>query len=215
MRVLAAAFLLAALLPGAARAGGSETSMRCSGGIVSVGDPTIDLLGKCGVPALREIRSADTFVAVTTVTRTIGRSAVLVSERWTYDFGPSQFVMFATVEGGRVVRMERGNYGYERREEPVAFPRAACDWTSLHVGDAKIDLLARCGEPALVELSRDAVVEGGPGTLHGMSALSRTALRDVEVWTYDFGPQSFVRFVFLDQGVVVRIETGGRGYARN
>ena len=82
------------------------------------------------------------------------------------------------------------------------------------VGDAKIDLLSRCGEPALVELRKEGVVEGGPGTLRDLSALSRTGLRDVEVWTYDFGPQSFVRFVVLDGGVVVRIDTGSRGYAR-
>jgi hypothetical protein len=214
MRALAAAAVLASLLPFRAAAGGSESSMRCAGGLVSVGDATIDVLGKCGAPALREVRAAESFVAVTTVGPTFGRAAVLSTERWTYDFGPQQFLMFVVVDGGRVVAMERGGYGYARNEVPVTFPRATCEWTSLHVGDAKIDLLGRCGEPALAELRKEGVVEGGPGVFRDAAALSRASLRDVEVWTYDFGPQSFVRFVVLDAGVVVRIDTGNRGFAR-
>ena len=214
MRALAAVAVLASLVPVGAAAGGSESSIRCAGGLVGVGDATIDLLGKCGMPALREVRASDTFVAVATVGSTFGRSAVLTSERWTYDFGPQQFLMFVVVEGGRIVSIHRGGYGYNRTEVPVELPRATCEWTSLHVGDAKIDLLGRCGEPALVEMRKEGVLEGGPGTLRDASALSRTGLRDVEVWTYDFGPQSFVRFVVLDGGVVVRIDTGSRGYAR-
>src|SRR5262249_36315674 len=153
-----------------------------------------DLLGKCGAPALREVRAAETFVAVATVGPTFGRTAVLSTERWTYDFGPQQFLMFVVVDGGRIVAMEPGSYGYERNEAPVTFPRATCEWTSPHVGDAEIDLLGRCGEPALVEMRKEGVIMGGPGVLRDASSLSRTALHDVEVWTYDFGPQSFVRF---------------------
>jgi Protein of unknown function (DUF2845) len=36
----------------------------------------------------------------------------------------------------------------------------------------------------------------------------------VEVWTYDFGPDAFVRFALLENGVVTRVDTGGYGYAR-
>jgi hypothetical protein len=33
-------------------------------------------------------------------------------------------------------------------------------------------------------------------------------------WTYDFGPQVLMRFAFLENGVVTRVETGSHGYAR-
>jgi hypothetical protein len=44
---------LVALAPAAARA---ESALSCADGIVSVGDAKVDLLGKCGRPALREWR---------------------------------------------------------------------------------------------------------------------------------------------------------------
>ncbi len=44
--------------------------------------------------------------------------------------------------------------------------------------------------------------------------MMRTAAVVVEVWTYDFGPQTFVRFVVLEDGVVTRVDTGHHGYAR-
>jgi hypothetical protein len=34
----------------------------------------------------------------------------------------------------------------------------------------------------------------------------------VEVWTYDFGPQRLLQYVTLEQGVVVRIESGKYGH---
>ena len=217
MRALAAAAVLATLAAPSHPQASSDSSIRCDGGLVSVGDATIDLLGKCGVPALREVRTADAFVAVNTIGPTFGRTAILTSERWTYDFGRQQFLMFVIVEGGKVVEITRGGYGYTRTDPAsaaVAIPRATCEWSALHVGDAKIDLLARCGEPALVEMRKESVVRGVPATLRDGAFVPHAALRDVEVWTYDFGPQSFIRFVVLDDGVVVRIDTGGRGYAR-
>ena len=213
MRSVAVALAALALAPAATLAS-SETSLRCPGGIVSLGDATIDLLGKCGAPTLREVRAADTYAAVDTVATRFGLTALLTSERWTYDFGPSQFLMFAIVEGGRVVAFHRGNYGYARTEAPVAIPRASCDTNTIKIGDAKIDLLARCGEPALVEMRKENAVHPFPAVLRDSAFLAQGALRDVEVWTYDFGTQSFVRFVFIDDGLVVRIETGNRGYAR-
>jgi hypothetical protein len=210
MRSLAAA-LLASLLPAVAGAGGAESSLRCQGGIVSVGDATVDLLGKCGLPTLREIRTYETG-AVGTIGPGFGRANAATSERWTYDFGPQQFLMFVTVEGGRVFSIERGSYGYARPEEsPPPVRRALCDTSAIHVGDSKLDLLARCGEPTLMEMRKEnlALVDPRDALL-----VSRAFPRDVEVWTYDFGPQQFVRFAILADGVVIRVDTGGHGYAR-
>jgi hypothetical protein len=209
MRALAAAALLLSFLP-AARAGGTESSIRCRGGVVAVGDPTIDLLGKCGVPRLREVVAYDTG-AVLTMGPVFGRAAVGTTERWTYDFGPQQFAMTVTVEGGKVFQVERGNRGYERQEEaPPPIPRAACDSSRIQVGDSKLDLLSRCGDPALVELRKENVTAGPREAV----LLSRAIPKDVEVWTYDFGPQQLVRFAVLADGVVIRVDTGAHGYSR-
>jgi hypothetical protein len=35
----------------------------------------------------------------------------------------------------------------------------------------------------------------------------------IEVWTYDFGRNRFLRFVRFEDGKVTAVETGGYGYA--
>jgi hypothetical protein len=171
--------------------------MRCDGGIVSVGDAKIDLLGKCGPPALVEERPDKQW------TSTGGRALVSL-ERWTYNFGPSRFLMFATLVDGKVLRFERGGYGYppEKLAGRQAPGRARCDSSAIRVGDAKIDLLAKCGEPAIQETRLERRFDGV-----GMAVV------DVDLWTYDFGPQSFVEHVTLEDGKVVLVERGGYGYA--
>src|SRR5512140_3555876 len=119
MRALAAAVTLATLLPCAALAS-SDSSIRCPGGIVSLGDATIDLLGKCGEPALREGHADLTSVAYRTDGAQVKRATAVAVERWTYDFGPQQFLRFVSVEGGKVVAVDRGGWGYRRGERPAA-----------------------------------------------------------------------------------------------
>jgi hypothetical protein len=211
MRAVAVAALLAALVPARAAAG-SDTSIRCEGGIVSLGDATIDLLGKCGAPVLREPLVDVAWMAARVGYSPLRRSLFVTAERWSYDFGPQRFLMFVTVERGKVVGFDRGNYGYAK-EPPAPFVvrRAACETSMIHVGDSKIDLLARCGEPMLVDVRPDVPLayDVYRGVLPGGAAIV-----DLEVWTYDFGPQQLVRFVYFQDGVVRRIDTGSHGYAR-
>ncbi len=53
-----------AILPAPSLADGS---FRCDGGIVSVGDSKLDLVGKCGWPTLQEV---------------VGEGTTVVRERW-------------------------------------------------------------------------------------------------------------------------------------
>lgn len=212
MRALVAVAVLATLLPAAALAG-SDTSIRCAGGIVSVGDATIDLLGKCGEPALREGKADLTSISYREERGATRRSSAVAVERWTYDFGPRAFVMIVSLDGGRVTGVDRGGYGYVSGE-PALVPlrRARCEPSALHVGDVKLDVLSRCGEPAVAERRDDLVrqtADVGTGVV-----VTKTVTIVSEVWTYDFGPQTFVRFVSFEDGVVTRIDTGGHGYAR-
>ena len=56
-RLLSLLFMTATVATVAAAAPArADSSIRCSGGLVSVGDARVDLLGKCGLPALEERR---------------------------------------------------------------------------------------------------------------------------------------------------------------
>jgi hypothetical protein len=187
--------------------------MRCTGGLVAVGDSKLDLLGKCGKPTLVEdgleervakIRDRDRIAA--------WKARVTVSiERWTYDFGPNQFVQYVTLDAGRIVAVERGSYGYRAAavdSTAPAIPRCRCEPNDFHEGDSTFDVLARCGPPATTDAreEKEAVSHGD-----GEITASRTIV--VEVWAYDFGPQVFVRLLTFAGGKIVKIETGGYGYA--
>ncbi len=182
-------FVAATLL--LAAGGASADSVRCDGGIVSVGDSRLDLVAKCGWPALQEAEPIATTPYV---------DAGLLIERWTYDFGPRRFTQVVSLQGGIIVAIDRGGYGYALdppRDPPpdaAAIPRARCEVGAFHVGDRTFDVLSRCGEPAFRDLR------------HGPTV--------VEVWTYDFGQRQFVRHLEFQGGKLVRIRTGSYGYAR-
>ncbi len=213
-RPAAAALLAALALP--ARAG-SEDSLRCPGGLVAIGDPKIDLLGRCGEPTLREAtRTVDVDVvqerAPATGTKADGVRATRTTsavERWTYDFGRSQFVRIVTLEGGRVVAIESGGRGYsevtEAKRRPL--PIATCDYKGIRVGDTAYEVLTRCGEPATRDVRLLERTVDVPGT-----TAQRTVTIPLEVWAYHFGPQTLTRIVELEDGKVARVETGTHGY---
>ncbi len=209
LRPVVAISLAAAL--SSARAAPDESSIACDGGIVSLGDSKLDLLGKCGRPALEDAREIDLtriHVDPETGVTAVGQARATIEE-WSYNFGPGRFVVHVKLARGKVVALERGGYGYppERLEAAPAGP-PRCDAAALRLGDAKLDLLAKCGEPAL----RERGVERPPAA--AASAPARLASGEVEVWTYDFGPQQLVQHVTLEDGRVILIESGSYGYGR-
>ena len=73
----------------------STRTIRCGTKIVSVGDPTIELLQKCGEPDLKELIKTDGFIR----------------EKWTYNCGSARFMKIITLERGKVQRVEVADYG--------------------------------------------------------------------------------------------------------
>jgi hypothetical protein len=188
----------------------SETSLRCDGGIVSLGASELDLLGKCGEPALRDTRVEER--ATLTPDGDRGVSGVRITatvHAWTYNFGPQRFLYVVTLEGGKIVGLERGGYGYAPASVAAArkVKPAACDSSSFRVGDLALDLLARCGEPAAKDVRQ---VQG----IRSEGAVTAADSVEVDVWTYDLGPRQFVQIVTLVNGKVVSVERGGYGYRR-
>lgn len=207
---------LAALLSRPATA--AADSIRCAGGIVSEGDAGIDLLGKCGEPTLAERRVDDRW-AVLAERRdggkvSAGRRVGVVVEQWSYDFGPDSFVQVVTLENGRVTAVARGSYGYRREAaaKARARPRARCDAAVIRPGDLKLEVVSRCGEPALIDAwdeARGTIVTDG----QGRRTIGEGGTVRVERWTYDLGRNQFVRFVRFENGRVVEVSTGSYGYA--
>lgn len=179
----------------------ADDSLDCAGGIVQVGDARIDLLGKCGPPALQEVLDLDRASLLRFGLPGLGRRVTAVVERWTYNFGPTRFLQLVTLDAGRIVSIKRGSYGYSLASPPPGppIPRAACDHSVLRLGLTTFDVLALCGQPAF----QDVRLEAWP-----------TGEVLVEVWTYDFGPRALVRFLAFVDGTLARIDTGSYGYAR-
>jgi hypothetical protein len=105
-------FAMVLFLSQAAAGHAVETgTMRCAGGIVSIGDTAGAVAGKCGEPAIVAQRQQSSLEGG----RRRGYGAIVTTvaiDDWTYNFGPSQFQYQVTFENGRVTRIESLDYGY-------------------------------------------------------------------------------------------------------
>jgi len=97
----------------------------------------------------------------------------------------------------------------------VAVPAGAdflrCGGDLVAVGDRKFDLLQRCGEPALKESrTKERSVKVWDRDRRVLRGVTVSVL--VEEWTYNFGPHRFYYVVRMEDGRIIAIESGGRGY---
>ena len=211
MRTVPAVALAACLL--VALPAAADDGLSCPGGVVSIGDSRLDLLGKCGAATLVEARTSQVNEWQSDWFQLVGRTVTVTVETWTYDLGSSRLVHQVKLEAGRVVRVRTLGYGRAASgpAAPASIPRAGCEPTSLRVGDTTYDLLSTCGEPVYRDLVEEqvAVAQGDAWAAQGATT---TRLR--ETWAYDFGPRALVRHVLVENGKVRRIVTGGYGYSQ-
>jgi hypothetical protein len=177
----------------------SADSISCDGGIVSDGDSVVDLLMKCGQPAWKESHQEE-------FTDRLGpglkqRTYVTV-EQWTYNFGPQQLLRTVTIKNGVVTGVKTGQYGPSKDREPV---KPECGDRIISTGETKGEVLAKCGEP-FYRTSYDEELREQFDEIH-----SRRVVVTVEEWTYNFGPQRFLRIITFRNGKVVDIRTGQYG----
>jgi hypothetical protein len=210
--VFAALLLLS--LPPAARA---ASSMICNGSIISMGTQKVDLLGKCGEPTQSDVQveervglsgSNDSNSAITTEKR-----VSVTVEHWVYDLGSDRFVRTVTLENGKVVGIAEGAYGHAKSGEPKPSKIAVAPCDPLHaftLGTTSLEVLSRCGEPVSREQKQieiRTVTQDASGNLSGLGSLVQ-----VEVWSYNFGAQSFTRLLHFRDGKLVKVATGGYGF---
>jgi hypothetical protein len=177
-------------------------SLNCSGGIVSVDDSRADLLMKCGEPDAKESHEEELVSRLDDGTK---QKLFITVEEWTYNFGPSQFMRIVALRNGKVAFIRTGNYGYTREAKPA---KGDCSEQVVSVGDTKSDVLAKCGEPAWKDTHEEAFQERLD------SGLERRVYVIVDEWTYNLGPDRFVRILTFRNGKLADIRTGGYGYQR-
>lgn len=98
-----------------------------------------------------------------------------------------------------------------------------CDNKLLSAGDTKYDARSLCGSPDAEEhrvekrTVRHQVSQPCPRELgrRCSSTVEEQVEVNVDIWTYDFGPQRFVQYVTFENDRVVRIESGNYGHKRN
>jgi hypothetical protein len=174
-------------------------TLDCSGGIISAGDSRVDVLTKCGEPDAKESHEEELTNRLDDGTR---HKLFITVEEWTYNFGPTQFMRIVTLKNGKVAFIRAGNYGYTKGAAPG---QRECSEQVLSVGDTKSDVLSRCGEPTWKDTRQEEVKQRLD------SGLERKVFVTIDDWTYNLGPNRFVRIVTFRNGKLVDIRSGGYG----
>ena len=87
-----------------------------------------------------------------------------------------------------------------------------CAERIISTGSTRAEVAGLCGDPAQIERKSifNTVSAGVPGPT-GLTAGSSVEIQ-VELWTYNFGPNKLMQRVRFEDGVVVHIESLGYGF---
>lgn len=175
-------------------------TLSCRGGIISDGDSRVDLVAKCGEPDAGESHNEEVFEWLHDGTK---RKLFITVEDLTYNFGPNQLQRIVTLKNGIIANIRTGNYGYSKDEKPA---QRDCSEQIVSRGDSKSDVVAKCGEPGWKDSHEEAFSEKlDPGVVRKRSIT-------VDTWTYNLGPNRFVRILTFRNGRLTDIRTGNYGY---
>jgi len=173
----------------------SAQTLSCDDGIVEMSDSKYVIRSKCGGP---------TFEDTTRVTRVSEQGDALLQEfveveDWLYDFGRNRLVVVLTFEKDQLIGMRGFGYGREPGGRP-AFDKV------VEIGEPTVRVLFLFGPPSYKEERIDTSVVS---RRHGGSFPKQIS---VETWTYNLGPNRFMRIYHFVDGRLTRIEQGPRGF---
>ncbi|MBS3963049.1 MAG: DUF2845 domain-containing protein [Methylomonas sp.] len=95
---------------------------------------------------------------------------------------------------------------------PIAPAHALrCGRQLVQVGDHKLDVLDRCGDPDSVS-ERRAVRGGRFRHSTGVVQLERFDEITIEEWIYNFGPRRFKQQLYFEDGILTQIRDLGYGH---
>jgi Protein of unknown function (DUF2845) len=85
----------------------------------------------------------------------------------------------------------------------------SCKGGIVSVGDSRIDLVTKCGEPDWKDSHTEEISEW-------LDKDTKTKLIvTVDEWTYNFGPSQLIRIVTMKNGRISDIRTGNYGYIKS
>lgn len=178
--------------------GQSALAFSCDGKIVSVGDTKAEVFMKCGEPAWKESREEEIIEKIDEVAK---RKTIVAIDEWAYNFGPQSFIRVLEFRSGKLAAVREAGYGYADSKERGG----SCDEQKIERGAMKLDVLVKCGEPSWKEERTEEVFE----------EVDKNTKRKVTVtyedWTYNLGPNRFMRILTFKNGRLVDIRTGSYG----
>lgn len=83
----------------------------------------------------------------------------------------------------------------------------SCEGGIVSTDDRSSDVLAKCGPPDFRDSHQEEVVQRFGNT-------KQKVYINVEEWTYNLGPNQFIRIVVLKNGRIAEIRTGSYGYIK-
>jgi hypothetical protein len=173
-------------------------AFRCGGALVDRGDGKAEVLIKCGNPDWKTQWSEDF------ISDPGGASALRVSsekERWVYNLGPKSFLRILLFENGRLTEVATGERGFPKGGDP-----ARCDLEHISPGASDFSVQMTCGAPLFIDTRYREILlapKRGP---------ARLVRKHVEEWTYNLGPTQFLRILVFENGDLVDVRTGERGF---
>lgn len=178
-------FLATAMAAGGSGAEAAD-GLRCSNHLIQPGDRQFEVLEYCGEPDIKVLLES---------VLTLEHGALPYREEWQYNFGPSQFMRYLRFRNNRLIDVRTGSRGFTTPDE-------RCDPHEITENLSELELLSRCGKPALIE-RRIAEREHRVSPVGPVFPVG-TAVED---WIYDFGGNRFHRIVTVIDGRVVRVES--------
>jgi hypothetical protein len=191
--------LAACMLPAGPVSAGD--SLRCGSRIVSVKALAAQVAAVCGEPVYVDRWEFDA--------PPYG-GFVVDTEVWYYNFGANQLLRLLRFRNGRLVDVDTDGYGFN------TLPDGSCSPSQIVDGESKYRLLLTCGEP---------IDRRGGSSLRPILPQSRVyqqydhALKNDyvtpvyrEEWTYNFGSSARQRTAILENGMVVDVVDGDRGF---
>ncbi|OGW34255.1 MAG: hypothetical protein A2010_00030 [Nitrospirae bacterium GWD2_57_9] len=172
-------------------------TLRCGSSLVSEGETKADVLMKCGEPASRESRQEETVERLDAETK---RIVTTVIDEWTYDFGPNSLIRILEFRSGKLTDIREGTYGGARHS--VA---AGCEGATPDRGSTRAEVSAQCGDPSWKEERQEETVSTADPDA------KKRVLVTIEEWTYNLGPNRFIRIFEFRNGKLADIRTGGYG----
>lgn len=178
--------------------GRSVLAFSCDGRVVSPGDTKPDVVTKCGEPAWKDAHEEQVTERLDETTK---RKTTVIVDEWIYNFGPQSFLRILEFRNGKLADIRTGGYGYTDARDRAT----SCDEQKVKRGDTKIDVLVHCGEPAWKEERKEEIIEQTDKDTRNKVTVT------IEEWTYNLGPNRFMRIFTFRNGRLADIRTGDYG----